>query len=129
MAAERGRIGGRQGLQAQKWSGTTKVALSFTTDRGPFLIKRIKLYDPTDGIFGSGATLRIQAEGELLYSGQFIPVYAVAVRTDGGATAGTALESPHIITFDQPLELSKDYPITIDLGSFADDVWVILEGV
>lgn len=116
-------LGQRQNLAAQLIS--SGGSYTFTVDR-EFPVYRIKLWTPTAAP-AAGDAIQITAEGEGFYTGNSVPIMAVGVSTDDALTSGVR-QSPHVIAFDRPIILSKDYPLTIKLTSASNNYWVVLEG-
>lgn len=95
-------------------SSTTGVSTTVTVDR-PFLVNRLKFW-PATGVLDVAATpfkIRIQAEGELFYSGLDLPLQCLAIKTEDSAVFNTQQCSPYVLQFDRPITISKDYPLTI----------------
>jgi hypothetical protein len=97
--------------------------LTFTFDRA-FPVKRIKLW--SSATFVAGQKFRLTAEGENFYGGLDIPVAAVFVKTDDGAT--TAPLSPAVLTFDTPITCSKQFPLELTMSGDTSTWYVTLEG-
>lgn len=127
-------IGRRQQLQRQTVTPTVQnqeYEVEFNVDRATHWIQRLKVMNLTDGDH-TNLSLRIQAEGEVIYNGAFCTLTELFRKTDavGAATAET---SPRLLTFDQPITINKNYPLIIsikDSKATPDGVYsFILEGV
>lgn len=117
--------GSRQNLITK--TVTASVAgtkLTFTADR-PYPVRRIKLW--TSATLGSTQKLRITAEAENLYGGLDVPIVAICVKTDDGASGGSHL-SPYVLTFDSPVSYSKEFPLELTFSGDTSTYYVTLEG-
>lgn len=122
-------LGKRQALAAQVVAAAP-YTFEFTVDQGVRLIKRIKLLNGTDKIPAIADTVRIEAEGEVLYSGLALPIVALFLKTDHSAANGEVHLSPHVLEFDNPLKLDEGFPIRITINNADDDLYYcIIEGL
>lgn len=122
-------LGKRQALAAQVVAAAP-YTFEFTVDQGVRLIKRIKLMNGTDKKIVITDTVRIEAEGEVLYSGLAIPIVALFLKTDHSALLANEHLSPWVLEFDNPLKLDEGFPIRITIDADGDDLYYcIIEGL
>lgn len=109
--------GRRQALAARAIASGAPAEAVFSVDQ-EFYVRRFKIA-ADDGIFDAADTCRIQAEGELFYSGLAFDIVSVFIQTDDAAVLSVASGSPHVLSFDEPIKWNPDYPITIQISDEA----------
>ena len=118
----------RQALATQTYTlpAAGLHTFEFVVDSGQRLISRIKLSAAAK--FAYTDLVRIEAEGEGLYSNLNVPILALFLPTDHAADLSPT-RGPHVLEFDDPLVLSLDHSLKVTVTGAADDVvWCTIEG-
>ena len=119
--------GTRQGLAAKLCPDG--VETPFVADKR-FRVVRMRFFMDTDGIIAFNDKIKIEADGQVLFSGQSLPIAAIADPSDDASAESVAQGGAHCLKFDDPLEWSNEYPIKVtpSIGA-SQNLWVILEGL
>lgn len=104
-------LGQRQNLQYREIPNNDSH--TFTVDR-EHRIDRILFLPIGTGL--NTVTVRIQAEGELLFNGQAAKLTAIAIGTDDVSASNVQQKSPHVLRFDRLITLSREFPITVEIS-------------
>lgn len=124
--------GTRQGLAYKTVASGATVEFQMARD---YSLLRIR-FMTNDGIVSPGTTgdlVQIEADGQNLFSAASVPIALIADPTDDATAAGSAQGGAHVLPFDDPIDLSNDFPVrvtyTSGAGSASTSLLIVLEAV
>lgn len=121
--------GTRQGLAVKQCTHANQV--EFKLDK-TFRLFRIRFLTD-DAIMKIGDLVRVEADGQVLFSGLNVPIVLIADPTDDATDSASPQGGAHVAVFDDPIEVSNDYSVRVTYTSAdavsTDALWIELESV